>query len=125
MAKLERIPWWRYLPVPWYRWAIVMTVEAADEIPERIPQSSAILVAEPGQAKWIAFSCPCKRGHIVMLNVDGRRYPHWTVDEGKRLTLSPSVNDHSIDNGCHYFIRNGRVDWVPYNDKRGQHDQNQ
>lgn len=115
-SQFRSIPWWRRLPLPWFRWKILLFVEAADEIPAHLPAKAAVLAGgTPDQPSWIAFDCPCRRGHRVMLNLDRKRRPVWTVRQVSPLTLSPSINDFTIDTKCHYFIRQGRVEWVPYN----------
>ena len=120
MASLKRIPWWRKLPLP-FKWSVVLVVDAADEIPDKLPRSAAVRVQDGDQPKWIAFDCPCKRGHRVMLNLDQRRRPYWTVTASSRFTISPSVNDFSIDSNCHYFVRSGKIQWVPYTKAGGNH----
>lgn len=115
MAEMSKIKWWQWLPLPWKKWGIILKVASADMIPDKIPAKTAVLVVDNLVTTWIAFNCPCRRGHRVMLNIDRRRRPAWSVDQAKPLTLSPSVYDHTIDNLCHYFIKQGHVQWVPYN----------
>jgi hypothetical protein len=90
---------------------LVSTVEEADEIPDRLPYRAAILAGPPENPKWIAFDCPCGQGHRVMLNLDRRRLPVWSLDNQRPLTLSPSIDDHGIGR-CHFFIRQGKIKWV-------------
>ncbi|WP_410052902.1 DUF6527 family protein [Bradyrhizobium sp. SZCCHNS1049] len=88
-------------------------VESADEIPVKLPRSTAVVVGDISRRKWIAFDCPCRSGHRIMLNLDRDRSPFWqlsTVDGP--LSLSPSVNYYDGRRRCHYFIRDGKVDWV-------------
>ena len=48
-----------------------------------------------------------------MLNTDHARSPRWSTTVKGRLTISPSIDYRNESRGrCHYFIRNGRVDWV-------------
>lgn len=113
METLNRISWWDWIPFPWRRWKVVLIVGSADEIPEVFPISSAVLVGTLVHPKWLAFDCPCRRGHRVMLNLDSRRKPSWSISNPNKLTINPSVNDRSIDDRCHYFIRKGKVVWAP------------
>lgn len=109
-----KISWWQWLPI--WRWRVVSTVESADEIPERLPRNAAILVAGSGEPpKWVAFDCPCRSGHRVMLNTDFRRAPSWQIDlrHTDRLTITPSVDYRGARRQCHYFVRNGRIQWTP------------
>lgn len=112
MAGLTRIPWWRWIPLPWRRWGIVLLVDAADEVPARLPQAGTVLVGAASRPSWVAFDCPCGRGHRVMLNLDRRRQPYWLVKQARPLTLSPSVDDLTAGNRCHYWVQRGRVMWV-------------
>jgi len=47
-----------------------------------------------------------------MLNLDRRRQPYWLVKQARPLTLSPSVDDLTAGNRCHYWVQRGRVMWV-------------
>lgn len=118
MVCLTKIRWWRWLPYPRKQWRTVLGVDAADEIPDRIPGRSAVIVGSQDSATWIAFDCPCKRKHRVMLNLDPRRRPTWRLASASPLTLFPSVDDHSAGVRCHYFVREGKINWVPKTDER-------
>lgn len=112
MAGIERIAWSAWLPLPWRRWRVVLRVEAADEIPERLPRRGAVLVASQDHLKWIAFDCPCRERHRIMMNLDPARRPRWQVTKVKPLTLAPSVDDVTTRRRCHFFVRGGRIAWV-------------
>lgn len=109
MAEIK-FSWWEWIPI--HRWRVVGIVEAADEIPEKIPKNGAILVGTRKHPKWLAFDCPCRSGHRIMLNTDPGRRPFWSVQEYSSLTVYPSVDFKSHNVRCHYFIRNGRISWV-------------
>ena len=110
MADKVKISWWQWLPI--WRWRIVAVVESADDIPQRVPRNGAVLVGVGAHPKWIAFNCPCRSGHRIMLNTDKLRSPHWTVTTRASLTISPSIDSAHLKRRCHYFIRNGRIKWV-------------
>jgi hypothetical protein len=110
MANMSKISWWQWLP--FFRWRIVVVVESADEAPARLPRNGAVLVGSTMYPKWIVFDCPCRRGHRIMLNLDHSRKPTWSTTLTGRLTVSPSVDAHEHGRRCHYFIRDGRVQWV-------------
>ncbi len=116
MAGMTRIPWWCWIPFPWRRWSVVLVIDAADEVPQRLPRAGAVLVGTPARPTWLAFDCPCRRAHRVMLNLDRVRRPYWIVKSLRPLSLSPSVNDFTIDKKCHYWLMRGRVEWVPYHE---------
>jgi hypothetical protein len=110
MADVSKIRWWQWLPI--FRWRIVAVVESADDVPQRLPRNGAILVGVRVRPKWIAFDCPCRRGHRIMLNMDRVRSPYWSTTVTGRLTISPSIDYADRAQRCHYFIRNGRVNWA-------------
>ncbi len=68
MANLAKISWWQWLPlVGWLSgWRIVVVVESADEVPQRLPYNGAALVGSTDRPKWIVFDCPCQTGHRIM-----------------------------------------------------------
>lgn len=111
MAEVNRIPWWEWW-IPFRPWRIVATVEAADEIPARLPRRGAIVVGSAERPKWIAFDCPCQSGHRIMITLDPGHRPHWRIVSRNSLTISPSVDYHDNGRRCHYIVRNGSVDWV-------------
>lgn len=110
MDKLTDISWLEWLP--FRKWRVIGCVDAADEIPEKLPPRCAVVVGSTQYPKWIAFDCPCKTGHRIMLSLDRRNKPSWTAPESKPLTLKPSVDSHLKGKRCHYFISHGKVEWV-------------
>jgi hypothetical protein len=110
MAGIGRIPFWEW--IPGRAWRIVATVEAADEVPERLPSRGAVVVGTLERPKWLAFDCPCKTGHRIMVTLDPAHRPHWVIREGKKLTLSPSVDYRAAQRRCHYHLTNGKIIWV-------------
>ena len=71
-------------------------------------------MATATRRKWLVFDCPCASGHRVLLNLDRSRRPFWTVRTAKRgaFTLRPSVDYRDPRRSCHYFVSDGRVEWV-------------
>jgi len=106
-----KFSFWQWLPI--HRWRIVGMVESADEIPEKLPPKGAVLVGTKNYSKWLAFDCPCGGRHRIMLNMDQHRWPNWTIQSLKPMTINPSVDSWEKGQRCHYFIRKGRVQWVP------------
>lgn len=106
-----RISWWQWLPLPGRKWRIVLCVETGDLIPDRLPGRGVVVVC-PAEPTWVAFDCPCGKGHRVMLNLNTARYPRWTIKQHKPLTLSPSIDDEAAGRRCHFFLTGGRVTWV-------------
>lgn len=95
------------------RWRLAGEVLAADEIPSRISARRAILVGDLATPKWLALDCPCETGHRLMLNLDPARHPAWKLLAGDPLSLHPSVDAHGGPRRCHFFIRNGKISWIP------------
>ncbi|WP_366513399.1 DUF6527 family protein [Herbiconiux sp.] len=65
------------------------------------------------------FSCPCRQGHLVMLNLDVDHSPRWRITTRMPLTLFPSVDERSRAGRCHYIIKDGHIQWV---ERRGPQD---
>lgn len=105
------IPWWQWVPL--WRWRVIGIVDSADEIPEKLPRNAAVIVGDERFVKWLAFDCPCRQGHRIMLNADRSRRPAWrvAVSRNGHLTVAPSVDFDGGSFRCHYFIREGRIEW--------------
>ena len=105
---LRRLPGTRYLP---WRYVVTGTVQAADEVPQHLGPRTAIVVINNGKPSWVAFDCPRHRHERLLVNLASHPRPHWTLAPGPRLTLTPSVD--AVHNGqhCHFWIRNGKVEW--------------
>lgn len=105
------IRWWHWLP--FRRMSTLGVVESADDVPITLPRSGAVLVSSQGLEKWIAFDCPCRSGHRIMLNLDHARRPAWSVSQKKgRLSVYPSVNYYDGNRRCHYVVRDGKIVWM-------------
>jgi len=116
VASVGRFSLWNWITGRY--WQIVATVDAADEIPDHLPAKAAVFVGSPEHPKWLAFDCPCKTGHRIMVTLDRAHRPHWTLHDSKKLTISPSIDYISGDRRCHYLIRGGKILWVKEREKR-------
>lgn len=113
MERLNRFAdWWERIPLPWHKWRVVVCVEAGDEIPTELPVRGAALVSGGGHARWLAFDCPCGKGHRIMLNLDPVRRPAWRLVCDVPLTVSPSIDDRGIGRRCHFFLHRGQIQWA-------------
>jgi Family of unknown function (DUF6527) len=110
-----KISWWQWFP--FWRWRVIGIAESADEVPDRLPRNAVALVGDQNMAKWIVFDCPCRTGHRIMLNADVARRPFWKMNIREPLTISPSVDYRGNQRRCHYFVRNGRIDWAKDSDR--------
>ncbi len=106
------LTWWRWRPFPWRRWDLVTVVEYADEVPDEIAPMTAVMVGTESSPKWLAFDCPCKRHHRVLISISPSRHPRWSVLTKTPLHVIPSVDEVSDGIRCHYFIHGGQVQWV-------------
>lgn len=90
-------------------------VQSALDLPEKAPPLEAYVVAGASDApQWVAFECPCARGHRIMLNLSTARRPRWTltIHDSGRLTIGPSVDAHSEFGRCHFWCVDGKIKWV-------------
>lgn len=113
MAVLKRmLRWLAASSAPWRRWRLVATVDAGDELPERLPKRGVVLVGSPRMPQWAVFDCPCGDGHRLMLNLDTHRYPCWQITEIRPLSMRPSIDAISDAGRCHFVMRRGRILWA-------------
>ena len=115
LAGAVKIAWWKWLPLQ--GWRTVGQAEHADEVPERLPRNGVVLIGDPERLKWVVFDCPCRTGHRIMLNADPGRKPRWILKGLSPVTISPSIDYRGSNRRCHYFIRNGRVQWAGDSDR--------
>lgn len=105
--KIGWLQWW-----PWRAWRVIGHVDAADDVPQYLPRTGVVVVGPPNSPKWLAFDCPCRRGHRILLPASATVRPRWTFESPRKLTLAPSVDARHGPIRCHYFIAKGRVKWV-------------
>lgn len=94
-------------------WKVGSVVTSADAIADTIDKHRSVVVSDQTLRKWLAFECPCGRGHRIMLNLDRSRYPRWTITADIPLTIRPSVDTTFDGRRCHFIIERGHVYWVP------------
>lgn len=113
MALLSRLRrWYNSLSLPWRRWRIVGYVDAPDDTPERLPARGAFLIGDRESPNWVVMECPCRTGHVLMLNLAKSRYPCWQVTDTESLTIYPSVDSTSNARRCHFVVSNGKIRWA-------------
>lgn len=99
--------------LPRRRWRVLRDpVPSVLDIPAELPARAAVVVAKGGSEQWLAFDCPCGNGHRVILNLDASDRPSWRISERDRLSVTPSVDEVTLDRRCHYILRKGLVKWV-------------
>jgi hypothetical protein len=110
MARMKKVSWWQWLPI--FRWRIIGYVDAADDIPTRLPRNAVVVVGSRQHLKWLAFDCPCRTGHRIMVSLDPKVAPHWLLSDDHPLTIRPSFDYRARHRSCHFFIRRGRIEWA-------------
>lgn len=110
MGKLMHFSWKDWLP--FRNWRIIGRVDSADEVPTRLPRNGIVLVGTLEAPKWLAFDCPCKMRHRILLNLDKNRKPTWHIAKVAPFSLKPSVDYRDGKQRCHYVLRNGKTEWA-------------
>lgn len=88
-------------------------VGTISDVPDDLDQSVFYIAGTSSLPKWAVFICPCERPHRVTLSLQSSHRPHWRVRiRSGRVTVWPSVDVRDWRR-CHYWIRDGRVQWVP------------
>ena len=108
--EVPRIRWWQWLPRR--RYAIVCTAPAADLIPIRLPRKGIALADGGSGPSWIAFDCPCRRHHRLLISLSDHIQPRWRLSGGPRPSLHPSVDVVEDGRRCHFWLRNGKIEWA-------------
>lgn len=108
--------WW--VPAPFRPVMVAGSVTSVSHLSERLPRRAAVLVLDGERMKWVAFDCPCNMGHRILVPLDSRVRPHWTVRNVHPFTLYPSIDAETDGRRCHYVIARGRIVWVPVKKKR-------
>lgn len=89
----------------------VVVLDDRNELPMTLNPRRLYQLGDPG--KWAVLECPCGRGHVIELNLahPGRDQWRLTHSDDGRPSLKPSV-DFQGSRRCHYWLRDGRVDWT-------------
>lgn len=107
-------PAWWPVWLPPRPWRIGGTAPDPDLVPDRLSRRTAFLVERPSGPAWLVLDCPCRTGHRMMLSLSGARNPKWTVNKNApRLDVAPSIDSFHDGRRCHFWLRDGRVRWVP------------
>ena len=104
---------WKHLLQPWRAWHVSERVTASDKVPGSLINKEVVLVGKPGNETWAVFDCPCRKGHRLMLNLDGSRHPLWRITSYHPLSIWPSIYETTLGQDCHFVVKNGRIIWVP------------
>ena len=79
---------------------------------ENIPQWFIDAVESGDIKKWACMKCPGGCGEVINLSLNPNQRPRWQVSEDfwLRPTVHPSIHQKN-DCGCHFWIKNGEVQW--------------
>lgn len=91
----------------------VITITNRAELPEDLNPRYIYLLGAT-RPKWALLDCPCGRIHTIELNLANPARTRWQVTTTKtgQPSIHPSI-DYRGQHRCHYWIKNGRVHWVP------------
>lgn len=90
----------------------VSTYESDADPTPAVLARQLVLIGSSGKSKWLRFTCPCRCGNIIALNLMKTYHPHWgiTINEEGAVSVSPSVDATFC--GSHFWIRKNRIEWV-------------
>lgn len=106
------IDWWRRRGWTDPRLPQAVRVAAHSELPETIARRRLVIVGAP--PAWAVFECPCGSGHQIKVRIAPHaKVPTWTLTHDvDGPTLRPSIDSTVNGRRCHFWLRNGRVEWV-------------
>lgn len=107
MASLRWRDW-----LPRRRYRLLGAVDAADEMPERLPRRGVVVVQAEGPPTWVAFDCPCDRRHRLLMPLGVGPGNRWRLTGSAHPTLRPSVDSFDAGERCHFFLTQGRIHWA-------------
>jgi Family of unknown function (DUF6527) len=114
-ANSHVLHWWSWLPRR--RYHIAARVEAADLVPVRLPRKALVIVESGADPSWVAFDCPCRRKHRLLIRLEAGDRPSWRLTGLRAPSLAPSIDSHDRGRRCHFWLVNGRVLWVQHPDR--------
>lgn len=81
--------------------------------PDTLIDNIVYVVGGKKYTKWAYLKCPCGCGDTIMLSLDRRNYPSWSIKQDKfgKATISPSI-DKLDGYRSHFFIKKGKLRWV-------------
>lgn len=80
--------------------------------PDRLQNNIVYVVGERKYIKWAYLKCPCGCNETIMLSLNKKGHPSWSVDQDKfgRASIYPSINRLE---GCksHFYVKRGKLIW--------------
>lgn len=114
VVRARLIDWWRRRRFTEPRIDQVRWYASQADLPASLPRHELAVVGDSVRPKWAVLECPCGAGHRLQVNLSPHRQPCWRVilDAGVELGLYPSVDFDAPERRCHFWLRDGRVQWV-------------
>lgn len=112
-ATNHLIDWWRRHHRGSPKIDKVCFYESAASLPDQLPRRALAVAGDP--AAWAVMECPCGTGHRLQVRIrPNAQATVWDLTQPDgRPSLSPSVDYDSGGRRCHFWLRKGRVTWVP------------
>jgi hypothetical protein len=106
------VDWWRRRGLTAPRIDKVIVQERQGELPESISRHAIAVVGSFTHPKWAALECPCGAGHRLMINLSPNHAPAWRLARQRtRPSLHPSIDFEDTERRCHFWLRDGKVQW--------------
>ena len=107
------VDWWRRRRWTTARYSGVTYFSSRSDVPELPPRRIVAVVGSAERPKWAIFACPCGHGHAIAVNLSTARRPAWGLKSGEDgPSLHPSVDSHTEERRCHFWLRDGRIQWA-------------
>jgi hypothetical protein len=91
----------------------IVHVESMQDVPKKL-KGMLYIVGKP-RPKWAIMACPCRCGERIDINLMESRQPSWRLtSDDVKVSLHPSLWMPNEKCGSHFWIRQNRIDWVPY-----------
>lgn len=89
------------------------TYELVMDVPTNLVLRKIFIVKDGNLPELLAFKCPCGCEADIFLNLLNDASPLWNYNFAKNgnINVYPSVW-RKIGCKSHFFIRNGKIDWV-------------
>jgi hypothetical protein len=110
MMKKRRRNWFRKkkkASKPLYRHVVI------EEEPTVMERNMVYIFNNVGYHWQLTMLCPCGCGDVLYANLIPDHYPNWVYRIDRRDLISVYPSFHRKDRcRSHFFIRNGRIDWI-------------
>lgn len=83
------------------------------------PPRRGIAVVDGGRGpSWIAFDCPCRRRHRLLISLSEHIRPCWRLTGRRRPSLHPSIDVVEDGVRCHFWLTDGTIKWAGVSHER-------